>query len=129
MCQGPEAGGRRAEVGGLSSVIWHPFSVPAVAPAFVLAELGCGRQLLGIRPIVDTVKTLTLVIITATVAIQLFALDMLTISPLGNGYYQIVAPGSSGSPIFPPLACVLQSSTDLVTWTSISTNSFPYTGV
>jgi|SRR5690348_7207878 len=47
---GPEAGGRRAEVGGVSSVIWHPSSVPAVAPTFVLAELWFGRQLLVGRP-------------------------------------------------------------------------------
>jgi hypothetical protein len=61
-------------------------------------------------------------------AIRLTASDVLTISPLGNGFYQIVAPGSSGSPIFPRLPCVLQSSSDLISWSSISTNAFPYTG-
>jgi hypothetical protein len=73
-------------------------------------------------------KALALLVTTMMFAIQLSALTTLTISPLGNGYYQIVAPGSSGSPIFPPLSFALQSSPDLITWTSISTNSFPYTG-
>ena len=73
-------------------------------------------------------KTFVLLITAVMLAIRLSALDTLTISPLGNGYYQIVAPGSSGSPVFPPLACVLQSSTNLITWISISTNAFPYTG-
>jgi hypothetical protein len=61
-------------------------------------------------------------------AFQLPAPTILTISALGNGFYQIVAPGNS-DPILPPLPCVLQSSTNLIMWTSISTNTFPFTGV
>jgi len=52
---------------------------------------------------------------------------ILTISPLGNGSYQIVAPGTS-DPQFPPLYCVLQFSTNFVLWTAISTNIFPLNG-
>lgn len=52
---------------------------------------------------------------------------VLTISPLGNGYSQIIAPGNTiigGGAAH----CILQTSSDLVTWTSISTNTFPETG-
>jgi uncharacterized membrane protein len=84
--------------------------------------------LLNVRPNVNTMKILALVIATIMVALQLTALDMLTITPLGDGYYQIIAAGNSRSPILPPLPCVLQSSTNLFAWTSISTNVFPYTG-
>jgi hypothetical protein len=56
---------------------------------------------------------------------QLTAAIILAMSSLGDGKYQIIAPGNS---IFGSDYCVLQSTSDFVTWTSISTNMFPWYG-
>jgi hypothetical protein len=59
--------------------------------------------------------------------IQLSASIVLTISPLYDGTCQIIAPGNSN--IFAPVEyCVLQTSTNCIVWTSVSTNAFPYSG-
>jgi hypothetical protein len=66
-----------------------------------------------------------------TVAIAMLAIHsqapvVLTIAPIGNGDYQIFAPGNSTPAVV--TFCVLQASTNLVTWTSVSTNIFPPAG-
>jgi hypothetical protein len=54
--------------------------------------------------------------------------NFLTISDLGNGNLQIVASGPTGE-FFRAYLCVLESTTDFVNWTAISTNTFPYNGM
>lgn len=85
--------------------------------------------MVGILSYWDTniVKKFFLIMVIMVLAVQLPALAALTISSLGNGFYRIVAPGST-APGLVPLSCVLQSSPDLITWTSVSTNTFPTTG-
>jgi hypothetical protein len=82
-----------------------------------------------VRLTLSTVKKTILMMAVVILAFQLPtpAFTTLTITPLGNGFYQIVAPGSVAPGLLPP-ACVLQSSTDLIAWTSMSTNIFPTTG-
>jgi hypothetical protein len=67
----------------------------------------------------------------AILAIRLVAFNLdtpvvLTISSLGDGNCQIIAPGNSPDPY--SVHCVLQSTTNFVAWTSISTNIFPHSG-
>ena|SRR5260221_2136006 len=75
-------------------------------------------------------KTLFIALVVAMQVADLRAAPppiVLTISPLGSGSYQIIAPGNTflgGTDAY----CVLQSSTDFVAWASISTNMFPYNG-
>ena len=56
---------------------------------------------------------------------QLPAAPILIMSSLGNGRYQIFQPGNA---LAAPTYCVLQSTTNFVTWTSISTNMVPFPG-
>jgi hypothetical protein len=51
---------------------------------------------------------------------------LLTISTIGNGKCQIIAPGNSPAGV--PVYCVLESTTNLVSWTSLQTNIFPIYG-
>jgi hypothetical protein len=51
---------------------------------------------------------------------------LLKISAIGNGNCQIIAPGNSPAGV--PVYCVLESTTNLVSWTSLQTNIFPIYG-
>ena len=81
-----------------------------------------------VRQTLDTMKKFILIMVIVMLVIRLPAPSTWTVSPLGEGVYQIVAPGSS-DPIYPALLCVLQSSTNCITWTSVNTNTFPFAGV
>jgi hypothetical protein len=59
-------------------------------------------------------------------AFQLSTPVILTIRPLGNDSYEIIAPGNSPDPY--SVHCVLESTEDFVTWSSIHTNIFPHSG-
>jgi len=48
---------------------------------------------------------------------------VLTISATGNGNLEIIASSKQA------FGCVLQSTTDFVNWTAISTNTFPTSGM
>jgi hypothetical protein len=61
----------------------------------------------------------------ALLTCQLPAAIILAMSSLGDGRCHIIAPGNSTAG---PVYCVLQSTSDFVTWTSISTNMFPWYG-
>jgi hypothetical protein len=65
-------------------------------------------------------KKFILALAVATLASEMPAPVVLMISDLGNGQLQIALPG--GAPTVGGVTNVLQSTTDFVTWTSISTN-------
>jgi len=65
-------------------------------------------------------KKFILTLVVATLASHLPAPVILTISALGNSQLQITMP--SGAPTVGKVTNVLQSTTDFVSWTSISTN-------
>jgi hypothetical protein len=59
-------------------------------------------------------------------ALSVPAAVVLTITALGNGTCQIVAPGNS--PDTHAVHCVLLTTTDFLSWTSLRTNTFPLRG-
>jgi hypothetical protein len=72
-------------------------------------------------------ETRTVIVLAVTMlGIPLLAgppLVTLAVHPLAEGSLQIIA---SSSPTLQRYNCVLQSTTNLVTWTAISTNVFSY---
>ena len=83
-----------------------------------------GGSAFFVRPL-SIMKKFIFITAVALLTSQLPAAIILAMSSLGDGRYQIVAPGTSDAG---PVYCVLQSTTNFVTWTPISTNMFPWMG-